>query len=127
MIFIDTSIWINYFKGDSNIVSQLNKLLDADNVHLPYPVLLEIFSGSRKQEQSKLQRIFSALPIYSVTSMHWDLCYSWITLAKKAGDQFTIVDMLIAAIVSENNGLSWTLDKDFKRMDSLKMVTTLKI
>lgn len=125
MIFIDTSVWINYFRGDSKIVSRMNKFLDSENAHLPYPVLLEILIGARKQEQPKLQRILSALPIYHVTPDCWNKCHSWISLVKDAGDRFTLIDMLIAAIVSGNDGTLWTLDKDFKRMQSLKMITIL--
>ena len=63
MIFVDTSIWIQYFKGnDPKIVSSLNELLDNNDVALSSVVWLEILSGARRNELPILKRVLSALP-----------------------------------------------------------------
>ena len=50
MTFVDTSVWINYFKGkDRILVQKLDFLLDEDQVALAVPVWMELLSGARNQ------------------------------------------------------------------------------
>jgi len=63
VIAVDTSVWIDFFRGRSSIVERLSGLLDRDEVALPVSVKIEILSGARKSEVSQLERVLAALPI----------------------------------------------------------------
>ena len=47
----------------------------------------------------------------------------WIERAADAGQRFAISDLLIASLAAEIGGLVWSLDKDFERMERLKLVS----
>lgn len=123
MIFVDTSVWIHYFRGnDPKLVQRLNALLDEDKVALSALVRLELLSGASRNEMLRLKRLFSALPIYYCTSETWNLADRWIEKAPTKGHRFAVADLLIAATASENASSIWSLDQDFKRLAKLGFV-----
>ena len=125
MIFVDTSVWINFFRGHSKIVPALVNLLDNRQVALATPVWLEILSGAKKTEYVTLSRVLSALPRYTPTNDTWTLCEKWIEVSVGKGKRFSIPDLLIAAIATQNGGAIWSLDKDFQQMQTLGFVSLL--
>jgi predicted nucleic acid-binding protein len=96
VIAVDTSVWIDFFRGRTPVVEKLAALLDRDQVTLPVPVRIEILSGARKAEGPRLRRLLSALPV---------------------------LYLLIAALAVEHGCTLWSLDCDFARMARLGMVT----
>lgn len=117
MIFVDTSVWISFFRGNPRPIGEhLRGLLDDDAVALAAPVRLEILSGSRAADLGRLRRLLSALPVYHPTRAAWDQIEGWIGKAVEKGLRFGIGDLLIAAVASEQGGELWSLDSDFERL-----------
>ena len=123
MIAVDTSVWIDFFRGRSPAVEKLSDLLDRDEVALPIPVKIEILSGAKKSEAQRLERVLSALPVLSPTEPLWKLLEKWVTAGAAAGQHFGVVDLLVAGLAVEHDCTLWSLDSDFARMASLRMVT----
>jgi predicted nucleic acid-binding protein len=120
MIFIDTSIWIEYFRGrNQQIVHHLNELLDVDQVALAYPVKIELLTGASKKDLATLKSVLSALPVLVPSEAVWPLMESWITRATERGQGFGMADLMIAAISVEQKSSLWSLDQDFMRMEKL--------
>lgn len=123
MVAIDTSVWIEYFRGrDSAVIAQLNELLDEEQVLLPAPVWIELLSGASSKEQSVLREVLSALPRAAPSKNIWKALETWIVIAKKRGKRFGMADLLIAAICAENHARLWSLDSDFDHMSRLKWI-----
>jgi predicted nucleic acid-binding protein len=123
VIAVDTSVWIDFFRGRSPVVEKLSALLDRDEVALPVSAKIEILSGAKKSEASRLQRVLSALPILYPTEELWRLMERWVTAGAAAGHRFGVGDLLVAALAVEHGCTLWSLDHDFARMASLRMVT----
>ncbi len=123
MIFVDTSVWIQYFRGSElDLIRKINGLLDEDQIALAAPVWIELLAGARQIELQKFKRIFYALPRFYPTESCWNSIEDWVEKARKEGYRFSIADLLIAAIVKENNARLLTLDKDFHKMTELKWI-----
>ena len=123
MIFVDTSIWISYFRGaDLSLIAKLNTLLDEDRVALAAPVWLELLSGVKNSESGMLRRVLSALPRYYPVLDTWKKLDDWIGEGLKKGQRFGSMDLLIACIVKQEEGHLWSLDADFARMAKLRFV-----
>ncbi len=120
MIFVDTSVWIAGFRGDSKVKAELARLLDDDLAALALPVRLELLEGSRSGERGNLRRLLTALPTYAPSSRCWETVETWLDSAGKAGQRFGIMDLLIAAVAHEQRGSMWSLDSDFERMSRLR-------
>ena len=124
MIAVDTSVWIDFFRGRDDVLGvHLENLLDADQVAMPAPVRIEILGGARKSELSRLRRVMDALPLLLPSPSAWSLIEGWIERAAGAGQCFGVGDLLVAAIAAENRASVWSLDGDFKRMAELGWIT----
>jgi len=57
------------------------------------------------------------------TEETWAPLPGWIQQAAKAGERFSLTDLLIASLATGIGGLVWSLDADFVRMEHLKLVS----
>lgn len=122
MVIIDTSIWIEFFRGSDAFIGEVRRLLDADEVALPAPVRLELLSGASRAELGRLRRLLSALPLLLPAAGVWSNLESWIERAKQSGQRFGAMDLLIAGIAHEHESSIWSRDADFARMQRLGFV-----
>jgi tRNA(fMet)-specific endonuclease VapC len=123
VIVVDTSVWIDFFRGRQPTAAKLVELLDSDDVALPVPVRLEILGGARKNETERLGRVLGALPLFAPTDATWQRIESWFVKGGAAGQRFGIGDLIVAGIAAENDCAVWSLDDDFSRMARLGFVT----
>ena len=52
----------------------------------------------------------------------WIRIESWLDAYSAAGDWFGMGDLLIVAISADREDTVWSLDGDFSRMDTLKLI-----
>jgi tRNA(fMet)-specific endonuclease VapC len=119
VIVVDTSVWIEFFRGKQPLADALAELLDRDQIALPVPVRIEILGGARKSEQSQLARVFTALPLLLPSENIWTRIEQWVVASSNRGQRFGVGDLLIAAIAAEQGHSVWSLDSDFARMAKL--------
>ena len=122
MIVVDTSVWIAAPR-QKVVADALGQLIEADEVTLALPVRLELWTGVARQDGRAILRTYGALPQLHPTEDTWRVLPAWIEKAKDVGETFTICDLLIASLAEEIGGLVWSLDKDFERMERLKLVS----
>ena len=122
MIVVDTSVWIAA-QRQSQVEKVLRELLEADEVAVALPVRLELWAGVAKHDRKAHRAAFNAVPQLVPTEETWRPLTDWIARAADAGERFTVTDLLIASLAEEIGGLVWSLDKDFERMERLKIVS----
>ena len=123
MIVVDTSVWIAAARGrNPAILSDLRELIAADEVALALPVRAELRAGVGARDRKRFLRGLSGLPVARPTDETWTTIEQWIDRAAEHGQTFSQTDMLIAALAHELGALVWTLDKDFERLEKLKLV-----
>ncbi len=124
MIFIDTSIWIQYFRGrDPLLIQSVHELLDQDKVALSVMVWLELLSGVRQTEIQHLKRVLSALPKFFPSETSWSRLETWVEQGLRRGQRFSATDLLIASIAVDTHSKLWSLDSDYQRMQKLGFLT----
>ena len=124
MVFVDTSVWIAYFRGKNAALGEhLDLLLGQDEVALPVPVRVELLAGSSRNERRQLRELMLALPAYYPEVSTWARMEAWTELAVGAGQRFGLGDLLIAAIAADHQGELWSLDSDFAAMARLQFLT----
>jgi predicted nucleic acid-binding protein len=122
VIVVDTSVWIAA-QRQPQVEKVLQELLEADEVAVPLPVRLELWAGVAKHHRKAHRAAFNGVPQLVPTEETWRPLTDWIALAADAGDRFTVTDLLIASLAVEIGGLVWSLDRDFERMERLKIVS----
>lgn len=123
MIVVDTSVWIRALRSASAPEAiALRSLLDADEVALAVPVRTELLMGARGTERAKLGAALKGVPLLYPTDESWQTIDRWTARAARAGVTFAIGDLLIGVLTAEIGGLVWSADRDFERMEQLRLV-----
>jgi tRNA(fMet)-specific endonuclease VapC len=123
MILIDTSVWIDYFRGrDRRLTSHLHRLLEDDRVALAAPVKIELLAGSSAKDRGRLQRVLQALPLFIPAPSTWERMEAWTETAVANGERFGVADLLIAALAAEGGMRLWSHDADFRHMQNLGFI-----
>ena len=120
---VDTSVWISFFKGrDVELVVRLKQLIETDRAILVVPVRIELLLGTRSADRFKLERLLAALPSFSPNDNTWSEAERFSLRAKDRGENFQVVDLLIAASAIELAARVWSLDSDFERMAKMRLI-----
>jgi predicted nucleic acid-binding protein len=123
VIVVDTSVWVAAAREPKGeVASTLRKVIDADTAVLALPVRLELLAGVARRDRSALKRGLSALPVIVPSEETWRTIESWIEPTADKGDRFAVTDLLIAGLAHDIDALVWSLDADFRRMESLGLV-----
>ena len=117
MIFVDSSVWIDYFNG--NITQETNKLdsiLGSSPVCIGDIVLTEVLQGFRNDKDFNTAKEFlSSLIIVNVldTSTALKSANNFRTLRKKGITIRKTIDVIIATFCIDNNIPLLYSDRDF--------------
>jgi predicted nucleic acid-binding protein len=123
VIVVDTSVWISALRGPGTAEAEiLRGLLDADEVALPVPVRSELLMGVSGNARQQLALRLEALTLLYPTDDTWRTLDSWTERASRSGQNFSVVDLIVGILASDVGALVWSLDKDFERLEKLKLV-----
>lgn len=123
MIAVDTSVWVAALRTPGSPEgATLRGLLDADAVALPVPVRSELLMGVPAAKRGALVDALSALPLLYPTDSTWKTLDRWVELASRGGHSFSLGDLLIGVLAADLGALVWSLDRDFQRLQKLKLV-----
>ncbi len=123
MIVVDTSVWISALRGPNGAhATTLRSLLDADEVVLPVSVRSELLMGVSGTTRKHLSERLSALTLLYTTDETWRTLDSWTDRAARSGHLFSLGDLIVGILAADINARVWSLDKDFARMEKLKLV-----
>jgi predicted nucleic acid-binding protein len=105
MILADTSIWIDYLRGQND---RLAKYIQQDRLAMHSMILGELALGSFKDRQ-KLLRSCASLPLISTVSH--EVVMELIDEFSLMGKGIGWVDANLIASVSQDSAKLWTRDK----------------
>ncbi|MBV6494674.1 MAG: tRNA(fMet)-specific endonuclease VapC [Turneriella sp.] len=127
MVFIDTSVWIDFFRPKPHACkNEVIRLLDDDNVALAYPVFAELLIGANKTDAARLVPLLQALPQHYPSQKSCEMITEMIHIARQKGYTFAFADLLIAALAREAKATIWSFDSDFQFMEKLNLVRLYK-
>ena len=117
LTLVDTSIWIDFFRGDRRVIDRLDPLLAAGEVGLCGPVQAEVLSGAPTYaEWKRLERLLGALDWLPLPVDVWRRAADARFALARRGNQAALVDLLIALAAVEADAQLLTRDSDFGRI-----------
>jgi hypothetical protein len=116
-VLADTSVWIDFFRGQPEAVARLRPLLEERRVAIAGPVYAELLSGPRTPEiQDKLRTRLRSLHWLPEPAEVWDRVAEARFALARQGRQAALVDALIAVTAAAARCTLLTRDRDFVRI-----------
>ena len=121
-ILVDTTIWIEFFRGKSKIADHLEMLLMENAVWTCGVVMFEVLQGIKLEgEKNKILSNLASLPYVEMTKKLWQSAAELSILLKKNAVILPLSDIFIAAVAIENDLSIYTLDHHFTQIPNLKL------
>lgn len=123
-VLIDTSIWIDYFKNKSFILSEkVDKILSEDEVYVPKIVIAELIQGAKSEKEiSIIEDFIDAFNIIDQKEDSWFKAGKLSYNLKRKSETVNLIDCYIAVIAQEHNCQIFTLDEHFKEIQKVTKI-----
>jgi tRNA(fMet)-specific endonuclease VapC len=117
MILVDTSAWIDFFRGRDPLATAVDETLAAGAAVLCGPIVTELRRGLRdEKERSKVLPLLEACPILGQPEQLWIEAGDLGFVMRRRGMAPKTIDLLIAAYALSHSAAVLTADKDFTAM-----------
>ncbi len=118
MILVDSSVWIEYFKGSEKTLA-LNQLLDMNTVCINDLILAELLPSINQKKENELKELLLTITKIPL-DVNWNaIIYMQTKNLKNGINRVGIADLIIAQNVIENDLELFTLDRHFELMSDL--------
>ncbi|MBF0520355.1 MAG: PIN domain-containing protein [Nitrospirae bacterium] len=120
-VLIDTSAWVEFFRGTSKTADTVTKLIETGKALICGVVYYELMQGAKSAVESlQLCGVLSALPYIEMTSDLWTKAGNISAGLRLKGVTIPMSDLLIAAIALEHDMEVLTLDTHFASIPGLR-------
>ena len=121
-ILIDTSAWVEFFRGTSKTADAVTKLIEIGRASICGIINYELVQGAKSEEEaSHLSEVLSALHYIEMTSKLWIKAGSISAGLRAKGITLPMSDLLIGAISLEHGLEVLTLDTHFASIPGVKL------
>ncbi len=125
MILVDSSVWIEYFKGNDKTLP-LNDLIDSNNVCINDLILSELIPSINQKKEEDLKELLLSIEKVPL-DINWNQIIYMQTLNLRNGiNKVGIVDLLITQNTIKNDLELFTLDKHFQLMSEVHGIRIYK-
>ena len=118
MILVDTSVWINYFKGREE-VKRLDMFIETNSIVVNDLILSELLPFINQKKEYELRNLLLNIEKV-VLHINWNEIIKMQTENLKNGiNKVGVPDLVIAQNVIQHNLYLYSMDKHFKFMSKL--------
>jgi len=115
MFCIDTNIFIEFLRGNKEIIEKFNNI-DSDNIFFSPITLSELYQGAYLSNNAQLgiQELNEFIESFNILDFNKEICKEFgkeYARLKKIGKQIPEFDLLIAIFAKVNNLMLVTRDK----------------
>ncbi len=112
-IVVDTSIWIEYFRGNEAAAALINNNTGYD-LFITGPILTELIQGIKTESEKELfTNLMESYPRITILEHDWVDAGKTGSKLRKNGVTVPMADLLIYTVSINNSCALFTLDKHF--------------
>jgi len=121
-IIVDTSIWINYFKGDQKTAAFLEENLVNDLIYINGIIIAELLQGVKTEKEfGAIRECIDAVSYLELTYKDWLLAGSMSNTLRKKGITIPLTDLAVGASAINNKLQIATLDRHYGYIPELML------
>jgi predicted nucleic acid-binding protein len=113
-IIFDTSVWIEYFKGNDAYFDTCRQFIEKGTVKTIELIFAELLQGARnKKEVETIKAYYQLIPKPEIVHLYL-LAGEYSQKEKLTGKGIGLIDACIITATIASNSRLWTLDKKIK-------------
>ena len=126
MILVDSSVWIQAWRGNSPALQEaLSDLIERHEASINLLIQTEILQGAQDySQQKKLKKLLEPIPVFNFPQNFWEEAPVFYLSLRKKGLTLSTMDSLIACHCKLENLSLWSLDKVFIKIPQLKLFSS---
>ena len=118
-VLADTSIWVDFFRGNEPEAGALEGLLDEHELVTCGPILAELLAGADQAQRATLWLALGALPAVELDVTAWQEASEIANVLRSLGETTPILDILIGIAAVRGGAALWTRHTDFERLGNV--------
>jgi len=120
-VLVDTSIWIDYFRGGDSS-KDMDFLIDENVIVANDIILAELIPYLKIKKQTKVVKLLHEVNLVPL-NIHWEEIIEFQVKCLKAGaNGIGLPDLIIAQNAKQNNCMIYSLDKHFRLLNQVLKV-----
>ena len=121
-VLIDTSVLIEFFKGQKNVSDAVSNLLQTNKGAVTGIIIAELLQGMKNlKEEFAITDLIEGMHIFEVSTDTWISAGRIALGLRRKGINLPLTDVAIAALAVEHNLQIFTLDKHFEQIPGVKI------
>jgi len=117
---VDTSVWIDFFRGVASIKELLTKLIARDRVFTAGPVLFELLQGIRSpEERGQVKEALLSVNFLDITPEDWEAAALISRELRSQGKTIPMTDLLLAQLAKAHDLEIISLDPHFDQIPGI--------
>jgi predicted nucleic acid-binding protein len=118
---VDTSVWIDFFRGVPSIKIALEKLLAKDEIFTAGPIVYELLQGVRLPEEKKqVKEALLATNYLEITFNDWEEAALLSSTLRAQGITLPMTDILIGFLAKVRNLEVISFDPHFDQIPGIR-------
>ena len=114
---VDTSVWIDFFRGGASVRILLNELILKNRVFMCGPIFFELLQGIKSSEEKSLvKEALLSLPYLEITLQIWEGAAYLSGDLRSKGITLPLTDLLIGQLAKSNNLEVISFDPHFDKI-----------
>lgn len=121
-VLVDTSVLIEFFKGQGSISDAVSNLLQTNRVVITGIIIAELMQGMKNlKEELSFDDLLYGVHTFEVSTDIWIKAGRTALALRKKGITLPLTDVAIASIAIEHNLSVFTLDKHFEQIPGVRI------
>ena len=117
---VDTSVWIDFFRGVASIKELLTKLIARDRVFTAGPVLFELLQGIRSpEERGQVKEALLSVNFLEITPEDWEAAALISRELRSQGITIPMTDLILAQLAKAHDLEIISLDPHFDQIPGI--------
>ncbi len=101
---VDTSVWIDFFRGVASVKELLTKLIARDRVFTAGPVIFELLQGIRSsEEREQVKEALLSMNFLDITPEDWEGAALISRELRSKGITIPMTDLLLAQLAKAHD------------------------